>query len=557
MLRLVIAGWVLLMTVPMASVAATGELRLPVFPRSDAPAPQLNRLDLMAVSLEERFALTVLQGLVNRSRPSLYIDQDPGWHGAGCHDLWRNDLRQRGHAFTDITPDQALTLYRSHVRGAVVYEDDLTSHPESLHKLNAITAYCAIHDCLPVTEALRARWNLPSTLDVRGRYNTPQEAYEWAYRDLWPQMPRRWVAHTAPTHMVLRDYLVQHRIMPLWISKGMSVREDDLVQRFIREAALNSPLMGCWGGYGEQPAGRYSEPELQRLASGYGKFIVVSDGCFNLSVFSGLRHLRPERKQRPIPSLESERVYVVFHITDGDNIQWLQQNFISPQWWLDPQRGRVPISWSLNPVATELIPMFVEHVQRTATEYDEFTASTAGIGLVTPALYGAELTGVDRNRLYDAYLRVTDAAMRQTGLDVVHLGDTSLVPWTRADFDRCARQMPVLKGILGDYGRVGTVFPDNASYTVSRGVVVLRALGSIGPAKDDEDRARHIADSIRSLTPHSRPGFMHVCLVNWYVTPSAIGRAMELLGEPYTAVLPSEAVRLYRQYTRVKPGALR
>ncbi len=546
MRRLMMIGWFWIMTCQLAVSAAPGDLRLPVFPRSEAPNRQLNRLDLLTATLEERFALTVLQGIVNRSRPSLYIDQDPGWHGTGSNELWRQEMLQRGYTFTDLNADQAIALFRSRIRGAVVYEPDLAAQPESLHKLNAITAYCALHDCLPVTETLRERWDLPIVLDVRGRYQTPEDAYGWAYRDLWPKM-RRWVAHTAPTHMVLRDYLVQHRIMPVWISKGMNTRADGLVQRFIREAALNSPLMGCWGGYGEQPAGRYSEPDLQRLASGYGKFIVVSDGCFNLSVFSGLSYTRPARSVRPAPKLEADRVYVVFHITDGDNIQWLQQNFVSPQWWLDPARGRVPISWSLNPIATELIPMFVEYVQRNATTADEFTASTAGIGLVTPALYGAELSGIDRNRLYDNYLQVTDAAMRRVGQRIVHMGDTSLVPWTRSDFDRCARQMRSLKGILGDYGRVGTVFPDNACYTVARDVVVLRALGSIGPAKDDEDRARQIAESVRSLTPDTRPGFMHVCLVNWFVTPSSIARAMEILGEPYVAVLPSEAVDLYRE----------
>ena len=526
--------------------AAHLDLTKQVFPKSKPPAKTLYHIDLRQAPLDLRFAMTVLQGLVNRAEPRLYVSQNPEWHGDMCFGLWMDDLKRRGHTFEAISPEDALVRFRSTVKGAVLYESDLEKTPESLHKINALTLYCAVEDCLPVTEELNAKLKLPILLDTRGEYNTAAEAYEWAYRELWPRANHRIIAHTCPTHMVLRDYLVQHKAMPIWISKGTPMEADNAAQRFIREADPNAAVMGCWGGYGEVPAGRYSEPDLQRLCSEYGKFLVVSDGCFNTSVFSGLTYKRPEMK-RPAPvKLESDKVYIVFHITDGDNLQWLQQAFVTDQWWANSGRGKVPISWSLNPCAIDLIPNFVEYVQSTATENDEFTCSTAGIGLVTPALYGTELK-VDRHRLYAEYLRATSAAMARVGETCIHLGDTSSVPWTRADFDLCAREMPAVKGILGDYGKMLGVFPDNADYMVARNVVVLRAGGGIGQCKDDGERANKIADQVRAHTPPTRPGFMHVCLVNWFVTPNSIAKAMDLLGGGHKAVLPSQAVDLYHQ----------
>jgi hypothetical protein len=535
-----------------AAPSSKQEMRLPVFDRSKTPAKVLYHLDMMQSPLDERFAMTVLQGLVNREQPRLYISQNPEWHGTMSFQRWMDDLKSRGHAFEPVAPEEALGRFRALVKGAVLYESGLEKEPESLHKLNAVTLYCAVYDCLPVTPELNERLRLPVVLDVRDKLNSAQEAYEWAYRELWPKANKRLLAHTCPTHMVLRDYLVQHKGVPFWISKGTTIAGDDAAQRLLREGEPNSPLMGCWGGYGEQPPGRYSEPDLQRVASEYGKFIVVTDGCFNLSVFSGLdyRHSAPP-KRAPAPRLDPSKVYIVFNVTDGDNLQYLQQCFVSGQWWLDPSRGKVPISWSLGPTAAELIPNVVEYLQATATPNDEFVCSTAGIGLMTPALYGANLT-VDRDVLHNSYLRATSRAMKVVGQSAIHLGDTSLVPWTRADFDRCAREMPEVKLILGDYGKTLGVFPGNSSYTVSRDVLVLRALASLGAAKDDEERANKIAESVRNYTPKHRPAFMHASLVNWFVTPTAIARAAELLGPDYVPVLPSQIVGLYRQ-ARISP----
>ena len=526
--------------------ASAYEIQFPVFPKSKAPAKTLYYLDLLKADMDVRFAMTVLQGLVNREEPRMYVSQNPEWHGTLNFDRYMDDMKKRGHTFEPMTPEEAVAKFAANVKGAVLYESDLDKNPESLHKLNALTLYCALEDCLPVTEALNAKLKLPVVLDVRGKYNTAFQAYTWAYAAMWPRANHKLLAHTCPTHMVLRDYLVQHKVMPIWISKGMPMRADNAALRFLREAEPNSPLMGCWGGYGEVPLGRYTEPDLQRMASGYGKFIVVSDGCFNLSVFSGLTYQRPVHKPRKLPALDKAKTYVVFHITDGDNIQWLQQEFISSRWWLDPSRGKVPISWSLAPLACEVMPNFVEMVQSTATDNDEFVCPTAGIGLITPSLYGAELRQ-DRDAVYDAYLGATSRGMERVGQRCIHLGDTSNVPWTRADFDRCARGIPAVKGILGDYGKVAGIFPDIADYTVSRDVVVLRALAGAGPAKNDDECARQIAGSVQRNTPKDKPAFVHVCLVNWFVTPTAIAKAAEILGDAYVPVLPSEIVDLYHQ----------
>lgn len=522
-----------------------------ILPVSSPPARTLLHANLLEASPETRLALTVLQGLVNRERPRILLTQDPGWHGPHGIPKWIEGLRERGYRIQEVSdPLDLVRRFRHLLKGAVLYEAELESEPLRLHKLNVLTLYCALESALPVTPELQEKLELPVLLDARGRFDSPGEAYEWAYKELWPRASRRAVAFLAPRHIVLRDYLVAHRIVPFWISHGMDREAEEICLRFLDEAEPNAAVLGCWGGYGEQPPGRVSEDNLQRLASLRGKFVVVSDGCFNLTVHSGLRYAgAPPPPQRPAIKSEPGKVYVVFSVTDGDNLQYLQQHFRSPHWWEDPRRGEVPIGWSLNPLASVLMPDVMEFLQKTCTENDEFFCSTAGIGLIAPALYAKDLYS-DPAGVYRDYVRISAELMRRTGLDMIQLGDTSNIPWTRADFADWAQSVPALHGILGDYGRAFGVHPGNAAFPVAGGTPVLRSLIAPGRTGPDENTAKELAEAIRANAPKERPAFMHVCLVNWFHTPATTADAVKLLGDEFVPVLPSQMFDLLRKHLK-------
>lgn len=528
--------------------AAKPGRQFPVFPKSPPPAKTLMHADLLDAPDDVRLALTVLQGLVNREQPRIYITQNPGWHTPAAIPKWMEGLKARGYSFTEVPdPLSLVSTFRKNIKGAVIYEPDLTAKPESLHKLNALTLYCALNDAIPLTPDLNSKLGLPVVLDARGKYNTAREAYGWAYRDLWPRANHSAVAFTCPTHIVLRDYLVANKIMPFWISKDMDERDEETVLRIMDEAEPNSPVMGCWGGYGEIPAARRGEAELQRIASLRGKFIVVTDGCFNLTVHSGLRFTVPVVSHAPTHAHTlAPKVYLLLNFTDGDNLQYIQQYFRSPQWWEDPNRGKVPLSWSLNPAAAAIMPDVVEYLLSTRTQNDEFVCSTAGIGLATPSLYGKD-TCASPSAVHDDYLRLTSQSMRMVGLKSIHLGDTSAIPWSRADLDEYAKKMPWLDGIIGDYGPSIGVNEGNAAFFTSNGIPVVRALTAPGDSAPNENSARRLADAIKAAAPSERPGFMHVCLINWFNSPTVVKDALDILGPDYVPLLPSDFFALMRQ----------
>ncbi len=523
-----------------------------VFPVTPAPKMQADLVNLVDNEYSDdefRFALTVLQGLAAREGGQIYIIQNTSWHSPEYLPLWVENLEKKGYSFNRV--EDPVTLYEKYSRcynGAVLYDDNLGSDPVHYYKLNALTLYCAEKNLIPVTPALNRRLGLKIVEDTTGKYLTALSAMDWVRREMWQDANKKALAHIHPLHMALRDYLVLHKILPIWIGAEMSLLERDMCYDFIDDVEPNSPVMGCWGGYSERPAGLLNEPNLQRVCSLKGKYFIVTAGAPNLSFHSGLAFHKPEKpvnKPRKLV-LDPSKVYVCFNISDGDNIQYVETALIGKQWWQSPARGKVPLGWTLNPVAAELIPDIVEYYLETATPSDGFICFP-GVGLVTPPLYGKDICG-DSEKLFDEYIRLSGRYMKKAGLTTVQFGDTSNVPLTRGDFDRWAKVLPWLTGILGDYGPSIGVSLDKTAYFVANGTPVARAVyTSPGVPGEKDVPGRNQAELIRQNTPRMRPAFVHAAVINWFGGPETVLACCKELGDGYVPVTQDELFDLMRQ----------
>ncbi len=550
-MRAILLALVLVLLAAVPSFGQTFHEKKPyptLFPRSRPPAKQLAHLDLVDKPIETRFMYTVLQGLVNRRQPRILITQNIFWHGHSQVGQWIDNLKKLGYRVEERQPDSVLQEYRGTLAGAVLYEDDLWQHPERLCAVNTITLLCAIRNAVPVTESMNRELKLPVIFDARNRWKTNLEATRWAFENLWDHSNHFLLAHTHPTSLVLRDYLVANRVFSFYITPEVTAADMPLFDKILDGTAPNSPVMGCWGGYGEKPAGKLGEPDLTRWLSERAKFMVVTDGCFNLSVHSGMEMPARSFVQKPARriELESDKVYLCFNFTDGDNLQYIQGYFPSGQWWGNPGRGKVPISWTLNPSILDLMPDIAAALYSQATEQDEFTGSTAGMGIAVAPLYGAKL-GKDGDRALTDYLALTGEYMTRAGMGILHTGDTSGIPWSRENLERFAAGIPGLQGIMADYSPAPGINAENANFLSRSGVPVLRAVISPGGSMSDEKLAELIASQVRGATPKIKPGFIVVIQTNWFTNPNAIRLAMEKLGPGYVAVRPSEFARLYRE----------
>lgn len=76
------------------------------------------------------------------------------------------------------------------------------------------------------------------------------------------------------------------------------------------------------------------------------------------------------------------RNYYAHYAGDWDAAAWLYQKM--PEFWTDPARGQVPITWPFNPVLAERFPLGMAWTRETATPNDVFVTGDSGAGYVNP-----------------------------------------------------------------------------------------------------------------------------------------------------------------------------
>ncbi len=76
------------------------------------------------------------------------------------------------------------------------------------------------------------------------------------------------------------------------------------------------------------------------------------------------------------------RRFFAFYVGDFDAPSWLYQAL--PKLWNDPDRGRVPLSWAVNPNLSDRMAPALAWMRATATPADSFVAGDSGAGYVNP-----------------------------------------------------------------------------------------------------------------------------------------------------------------------------
>lgn len=78
------------------------------------------------------------------------------------------------------------------------------------------------------------------------------------------------------------------------------------------------------------------------------------------------------------------RNFIIFYVGDYDASSWVSQT--TPTIWDNPDRGKVPLMWSISPVLAERVPMALDYRRETATKNDYFAAADNGAGYLMPGM---------------------------------------------------------------------------------------------------------------------------------------------------------------------------
>lgn len=117
------------------------------------------------------------------------------------------------------------------------------------------------------------------------------------------------------------------------------------------------------------------------------------DNALNLTVLSSFNSANDKYIQKTKNEIDlnmTNKHFVLFVISDGDNLQWFINRGNDKKWWGSESRGDIPICWTIPPSSTILCPSILDYHYDTMTENDGFIIGPSGGGFCFPSLLPSE-----------------------------------------------------------------------------------------------------------------------------------------------------------------------
>ncbi|WP_309710287.1 GxGYxYP domain-containing protein [Armatimonas sp.] len=501
-------------------------------PKMPPPARQLHVADIRACTPEEKVLLFSLQGLVNRTQPRIYFLTD------NDDMLWLDELQRQGATDKPLMvsdPFSLLETFKKEYRGAVLCDPKVYASP-------CVAVTLAGQESLLVckTPELAKKRKLTIKADLRGKFADNAAALRYIRTKLISKQDPYLTCSLDPTRFDQGglDHLIASRASVFWITGPKAAHlpgadmaaELEELRAYLAKLPLGAVVRGFWwheDGMGLQ------EDDGVALGSRFGKITLVSDLITNLSVHSGVPATTLKQKPRPAPpKFDPTKVYVCFTMSDGDNLCTWRGYF--RRYFEDPVRGQIPVGWGMGPTLIDLAPTWARWYYEHATPNDEFICDVSGVGYIYPPSWGTALKESDEAFRY-FYGRTQDY-MKKMDMATVRLMDVDA-----ADIAKVGALFPQSMYLMPDYGHAGVTNYHELTYTLPTGQSVFRAATSgSGP--------EHFAQQIRERVGQNRPAFINAFIWNWGSKLGDLKKTMEILGDDFVAVTPSQLESLYRRW---------
>ncbi len=369
--------------------------------------------------------ILTLAGIVAREKPRIFVRI-----GAG-YDIWLDDLEYEYGLFIDDAFRNDPWGLLAHFKGAL---DDSAF---VLYKLgesstNVAVSLAGVWRAVAVDESIADQAQaagLRQKMDVRGKDE------QWCFENYWELFNHGLLVQQKEPLFGLRDYGPLARAFTFFDGNTVFMRQ------VMAAADDDSPILG-WGDASQ------GEDKFVRAASERSLFTVASDHAWNLSLFSAMQVDSLYQRTHTQEETTAPAVHtVVFVMSDGDNIQWLMNDFsTSERWYGSPLRGMFNMGWTISPSLAALAPTVMDRLYQDAASgpgKDFFVAGVSGGGYFYPSYYPELATHCER---LDAYLGAAD-------LNIVSILERRRGYFTPEILDNYTRQPHVLGCFYLDYSK--------------------------------------------------------------------------------------------------------
>jgi hypothetical protein len=474
-------------------------------------------------SSAEMYLFASLKGIVNKTQPRIFSYEGDAF--AEGKYTW---LQSLGLNWTEPADNWSLiTKYRSALSGLIVYD------PAQTHTINLATMLAKSRNALVVSPLLLSRlsaapYNLPVLVDLRGQYTSKLQVYQALYNTYWPTLDHRLLIGLNPDahKAALREYATAVGAAVVWLDPAVPA-ESTLLNSFLSSMPAGSNYMGWWP---EEGAG-------VTRASTYGISTIASDWCSNLTVHSGMPRTVNLTSVPSKPALQN-KIYVAFILSDGDNLQYVEH--LMRKLWNNPDRGAVPIGWTLSPAMLDAMPGALNFYWQTATANDNLISGPSGYGYTYPNNW-------PNQSLLDQFVAKTETYNRRAGFRVVTVWNTIIGGINQNVGQSFAANAPSLLGI--------TAQNTGGGLTIYNQSLPGQAL-SCNYCTNEQAMKDHIASAAAGWNGAS-PRFIIIQAQPWTdVKPTDFKNVANSLNANYVVVRPDHLFQLLREANGlpVNPG---
>ena len=336
-----------------------------IIPNFAMPADTLDALDIQeGVSNDERLMFVVLQGLVNKTQPRLFLFEPAG---EGKY-KWPERLGLRIKEFPIEKRFELIRKYADELEGVVLYDSS-----NNIHYANLASTVAGIDNLLPVTRELYVRLleegiKLRVVSDLtRLNFTRTTQIYDYLYTNYWKRCTHRLLVSQPPERGFVRDLAVASGAAIVWLDVR-KWNESVILRKFLKDMKSGESLITGW--FPEERSG-------VGITTEYGLSIVPSDFYMNATVYAGMSKSIHYPVIPKMPKLEN-KVYLTLFLSDGDNVQYCQHAM--SQLWGKNGRGNIPINWTISPALVDFGPALLNYYYDTATDNDCFASGPSGIG---------------------------------------------------------------------------------------------------------------------------------------------------------------------------------
>ncbi len=354
-------------------------------------------------STEERNTAIALQGLVAKVSPQIYIPN------CSLDSAYIEEIKENGSQISYINKSADAPVIQTLIEkfGSYITDNGYILYRSEGEGINIATNLASVTGYLPVPEQLE---EAVINAGLIKKEDISEDSYNLLYQISFfnkykSKFSKAAVCHQSPGAAGLRDLAIQQSFYMFYTSERKA--DERLFKKSVLDYFGNNTHIFGWTD---------TEVAFVDSISANGNMISPADHSLNNSILASLDCSIPAQTAITDTYTDPGKHYVALVMSDGDNIQWIQNGF-NEYFTKLKLTNDFPLTWSISPMLYDLSASTVKKVYESAGTENYFISGVSGAGYMHPTQY-------PKNAL-SGFTDITAAAMSECGLSYVQILDST------------------------------------------------------------------------------------------------------------------------------------